>query len=75
MKHEEQFDELGRRKLAQREFMFDEAHWEDVQAALNAQRKRRPATWFWAAALLLISGGALWYGTMEDGAATGTTTR
>lgn len=74
MKHEEQFDELGRRKLAQREFMFDEAHWEDVQAALNAQRKRRPAAWFWAAALLLISGGALWYGTMEDGAATGTHT-
>lgn len=71
MKHEEQFDELGRRKLAERGFTFDEAHWEGMQAALDAQRKRRPAAWFWAAALLLIGGGALWYGSAEDGAVVG----
>lgn len=67
MKHEEQFDEVARRKLAQREFAFEEAHWEGVQAALGAKRKRRPAAWLWAVALLLVGGGALWYGTLEDG--------
>ncbi|QQR85619.1 MAG: hypothetical protein IPJ76_13510 [Flavobacteriales bacterium] len=72
MKHEEQFDELARWKLAQRGFTFDEAHWEGVHAALDAQRKRRPAAWLWAAALLLVGGGALWYGTQEDSTMAGT---
>lgn len=72
MMHEEQFDELARRKVAQREFAFDEAHWEGVQAALDAQRKRRPAAWLWAAALLLVGGGALLYGTREDSPLAGT---
>ncbi|MFZ1688440.1 MAG: hypothetical protein WAU70_13505 [Flavobacteriales bacterium] len=61
------FDELSRRKLAEREFPFDETHWLDVQRSLSAERKRK-VTWLpWAAGAVLLLGIGAWW------AASGTT--
>ncbi|MEO8068201.1 MAG: hypothetical protein ABI599_10965 [Flavobacteriales bacterium] len=54
------FDELSRRKLAEREFPFEEAHWVDVQRALNSDRKRKAAWFPWAAGALLLIGVGTW---------------
>ena len=57
MKHENEFDELARRKLEERTFPYDEANWLAVQRALEAERRRRRGIyWSLAAGLLLLVG-------------------
>ncbi len=55
------FDELSRRKLAEREFPFEEAHWADVQRALETRRKRRIGWLPLAAVGVLLVGGVIWW--------------
>lgn len=63
MNTNEEFDELARRKLAERDFPYQEADWQAAQSLIDAERgKRKPWPWFLGAALLLVSGG-LWYWT------------
>lgn len=60
MKAHEQFDEMARRKLAERDIPFDSADWDGMEQLLHGKR-RRTAAWWWAGALaLLIAGGAWW---------------
>lgn len=61
MKDPNGFDELARRKLAERDFAFDPSHWTDMEQLL-AERERKPKAWWpWmAAGVLLLSGAALW---------------
>lgn len=69
MNTNEEFDELARRKLAERDFPYQEADWQSARALIVAERgKRKPWPWFFGAALLLVSGG-LWYwnGSTEKG--------
>ena len=57
----EEFDELARRKMAERDFHFQEADWHAARALIDAERGSRKAwPWYLGAALLLIS-GSLWY--------------
>ena len=77
MKTRDNFDELSRRKLAEREFPFEEAHWAVVQNALETERKRRIGWLPWAAAGVLLVVGAIWWATPSaqqpaEVAATGT---
>lgn len=53
MNSNEQFDELARQKLAERDFPFQEAHWLDAQRAIATQRRGRRGGALW------IAGGAL----------------
>jgi hypothetical protein len=63
MKHDEQFDELARRKLAERDFPFEEAHWLAAREAIDAGGKgtRRKGLWYGGAALLLLVAGLWWW--------------
>lgn len=63
MNHENEFDELARRKLAERDFPFQEAHWLDAQRAIAAERKGRRGGALWVvggAAVLIIAAWLLW---------------
>ena len=70
MKDPNGFDELARRKLAERDFAFDQSHWTDMEHLL-AERDRKPKAWWpWmAAGVLLLGGGALWAGMEETSSA------
>jgi hypothetical protein len=63
MKHDEQFDELARRKLAERSFPFEEAHWLAAEEAIHTGGKRnsRKGLWYGGAALLLLLAGLWWW--------------
>lgn len=67
MKDTNGFDELARRKLAERRFAFDETHWADMEQLLN-ERARKPKLWWpWTVAgVLLLGAGALWLGTEQE---------
>lgn len=55
------FDELARRKLAEREHPFDESAWADLQPALDAQRGRdHRRILLWLPLALAIVGLAWW---------------
>ncbi|MBK8499549.1 MAG: hypothetical protein IPL52_12235 [Flavobacteriales bacterium] len=63
MNSNEQFDELARRKLAERDFPFQEAHWLDAQRAIAAQHKGRRGGALWmvgGAAAVIIAAWLLW---------------
>lgn len=70
MKDPNGFDELARRKLAERDFAFDPSHWADMERLL-AERERKPKAWWpWmAAGVLLLSGAAVWSVMSEEAAA------
>lgn len=60
MTPQEQFDDLVRRKLDERSFPFEEAHWQAAQQAMKASRRGgRRGYWIAALALLLGTGMAL----------------
>lgn len=63
MSTNDQFDELARRKLAERDFPFQEAHWLDAQRAIAAQgQQRRGGAWLYIAgvAALIVAIWLLW---------------
>ncbi|MBP6312318.1 MAG: hypothetical protein KA408_08635 [Flavobacteriales bacterium] len=73
MNIENEFDALAKQKLEGRSIPFEQDHWSEMQAVLNARNKRKKRFGFWwsgGAALLLLIGG-VWYfnGTnkTEDG--------
>ena len=71
MKDRNEFDELARRKLEERVFAFDEAHWTAVEGSLNAERKRsRRGLWIFSLAALFIAVGLLWWNTGDEPATT-----
>ncbi len=62
MSDRNEFDELARRKLQERDFPFQEEHWSRLAEALDGTR---PATTWWkriwyVPLLLLLMGGAWW---------------
>ncbi len=59
-----EFDELARRKLAERDFPFQEAHWLEAQRAIAAQGNTRKggAWWYVAGGVAVIIGAwLLWH--------------
>ena len=65
------FDELARRKLAEREFTFQQGDWTEMEALLGArEKKRRKLLWAFAAVLLVAIPAAWWLG--QDGASPST---
>lgn len=67
MKHENEFDDLARRKLEERSFPMEATHWEDMQRLLaQEQRKRRGFYWPLAAGLLLLVGTGLWWQLAQE---------
>ncbi len=74
MKHENEFDELARRKLEERTFPYDEANWLAVQRALEAERRRRRGIyWSLAAGLLLLVSVGTWWRAANNTATPATT--
>jgi hypothetical protein len=67
------FDELARRKLAERSFPFAQEDWHAMEQLLDARPKRAP-WWPALAVILLVCGGAVAYFglTGEDAAPPGT---
>ena len=60
------FDELARRKLAEREFTFPHGDWAEMVTLLGAQRKkRRVFAWPFAAALIVAIPATWWL--LQDG--------
>jgi hypothetical protein len=69
MKDPNGFDELARRKLAERDFAFDPSHWTDMEQLLF-ERDRKPMGWWpWMAAGVLLLGGAAVWSVLSDEAA------
>ncbi|MBK9076413.1 MAG: hypothetical protein IPL77_15855 [Flavobacteriales bacterium] len=61
----EGFDDLVRRKLEERAFPFEEAHWLEAQRAIRAtQRRERPNGWWFAGPVALLIGLGAWW-TMD----------
>lgn len=48
-------DELFKKKLEDRNLVFNEAHWEAAQQLLDDRDARRGATWWWRSGLLAIA--------------------
>jgi len=67
-----EFDELARRKLEERQFAFDEAAWLDVQRTLATERRRGGAWRWWTltGAAMLLVGSAIWWNASDNDAAT-----
>ncbi len=60
------FDELARRKLAEREFTFQQGDWKEMEALLGArEKKRRRLLWVFAGLLLVTIPAAWWLGKDE----------
>ncbi|MBP6389589.1 MAG: hypothetical protein KA175_01240 [Flavobacteriales bacterium] len=58
----EGFDDLVRRKLEERAFPFEEAHWLEAQRAIRAtQRRKRPNGWWFAGPVALLIGLGAWW--------------
>lgn len=56
------FDDLARRKLAERDFPFAPEAWADMEQQIDALPPRRDRRPFILMALLLLIGGGIWYG-------------
>ena len=57
----EEFDELARRKLTERDFPFQEADWRQARQQIDAQRGGRNwAPWAIGGVLLLVVAGLIW---------------
>ncbi|MBK8580672.1 MAG: hypothetical protein IPL86_02160 [Flavobacteriales bacterium] len=64
MNSNEEFDELARRKLEERQIPFQEADWQDARSRIDAQRGGgNKGAWITGAVALLLVGGLAWYGT------------
>lgn len=60
----EEFDELARRKLEERQFGFQEEDWQAARKLIDAERGgRNRAVWIAGALVLLLVSGLVWYGT------------
>ena len=58
-----EFDDLARRKLQEKDHPFEEAHWQDAQRMIAAQRKGRGGRMIIGALALLFLGTAAWWAT------------
>lgn len=66
MNLDNEFDELARRKLQEQSFPFEEAHWQQAEQAIAAQRgRKRRGFWLLGAAALLMLGTTAWW-TLND---------
>jgi hypothetical protein len=64
MNSNEEFDELARRKLEERQIPFQEADWQNARSRIDAQRGGgNKGMWITGAVALLLVGGLAWYGT------------
>lgn len=62
MNLDNEFDELARRKLQEQSFPFEEAHWQQAEQAIAAQRgRKRRGFWLLGAAALLMVGTTAWW--------------
>jgi len=67
MKQTNEFDDLARRKLEERSFPLEAAHWADMERLLaQERRKRRGFYWPLAAGLLLLLGTGLWWQLAQE---------
>jgi hypothetical protein len=48
MKQTNEFDDLARRKLEERAFPMEAAHWEDMQRLLALEQRKRRGFYSWA---------------------------
>ncbi len=60
MKEHNEFDELARRKLEERDHAFQDAHWADMEKLIDADRKKRRGGYWLVPILLLLLGGGAW---------------
>ena len=68
MSHNDEFDELARRKLEERQVAFQEADWQAARKLIDAERGgSKRAAWITGALLLLLISGPVWYGTGSAG--------
>ncbi|MGV9012985.1 MAG: hypothetical protein ACOH13_10370, partial [Flavobacteriales bacterium] len=68
MSHNEEFDELARRKLVERQFSMPDADWQNARRLIDAQRGGRNRTvWIAGAVALMLMGGLAWYGMDTSG--------
>ncbi len=68
MSHNEEFDELARRKLEQRPVAFQEADWQAARKLIDAERGgRNRIAWITGTIVLLLISGLVWYGTSSTG--------
>ncbi|MBL7985696.1 MAG: hypothetical protein JNM91_11885 [Flavobacteriales bacterium] len=68
MNDQHPFDEAARQKMAEREFVFQEEHWNDMERLIQRSRRKRRGFVFWfAAAAGLIGLPMLWWLTTAPG--------
>lgn len=67
MSFEEEFDRIIRKKAGESSYAFDESNWEKARAMVDADRKgdRKPAGFFYTAALIILSLGFAGWLLME----------
>lgn len=64
----EEFDELARRKLEERQVAFQEADWQAARKLIDAERGgSHPTAWITGTIALLLISGLVWYGTSSLG--------
>ena len=68
MSHNEEFDELARRKLEERQFSMQDADWQEARRRIDTQRGGgNQAMWIISAAALALLGGLAWFGMDTPG--------
>ncbi|MBS1568196.1 MAG: hypothetical protein JST45_02025 [Bacteroidetes bacterium] len=67
----EEFDELARRKLGERDFPFQENDWQNARRRIDAQRTGRGRAAIWITGALCLLGTALWFAMGHHAAPTG----
>ncbi|MEZ4756193.1 MAG: hypothetical protein R2817_05145 [Flavobacteriales bacterium] len=74
MNLENEFDELARRKLEERNIPFREGDWLQAQELLARQQRKSVRIWPWMLGLLLVTGSTAWWLSNEQDATTATHT-
>lgn len=62
--NDDHIDELARNEINAMQFDFKESYWDEMEAMLDGEPKKKRFIWWWfagAAAVLTVAGAVIWY--------------